>query len=268
MIDKCSPSTCPKMAAGTKYEYLWQDNINFKKPTLLCASEYMINLMEWVQITLDDPSIFAKDAKNFPPDFKDKARKIYTRLFRIFAHMYYSHFQQITADGFEIDWNSCFKHFYYFIIEFHLVDPRELLPLERVINLFGEKVSPTSSPTLAIPQLGAKLQGTRKESFEDETDAPISHLQFAQESVDKYEKMIEDECTENNSSSWDVETVCTWLSKLENGDLQEYCDAFRKNKIQGADLADLTEDNLKTDLTIEPLGHRKQIIRAIKLLKK
>jgi len=188
MIDKCSPSTCPKMAAGTKFEYLWQDNTNFPKPTMLCAREYMINLMEWVQANLNDAALFVKDGKSFPSDFKERVKKIFTRLFRVFAHIYYSHFQQITAEGFEIDWNSCFKHFYYFIVEFHLIDARELMPLERVINLFGEKIA-LPPVTAQTPQMVTK-QGTRKEVDATENESPELHLQLAQESVDKYEKML------------------------------------------------------------------------------
>ena len=33
MLDElCTPETCPIMSAGPKYEYLWADGQNIKKP--------------------------------------------------------------------------------------------------------------------------------------------------------------------------------------------------------------------------------------------
>ena len=54
----CTPQECPIMSAGPKYEYLWADGQNYKKPTKLSAPEYIDNLMTWVQQQLDDESIF------------------------------------------------------------------------------------------------------------------------------------------------------------------------------------------------------------------
>jgi len=36
--------------------------------------------------------------------------------------------------GEEAHLNTCFKHFYYFITEFSLVDKKELLPLQELID--------------------------------------------------------------------------------------------------------------------------------------
>jgi len=58
---------------------------------------------------------------------------IFKRLFRVYAHMYHSHFQHILALGLEYHLNTCFKHFIYFIDEFKLVDERELAPLAELI---------------------------------------------------------------------------------------------------------------------------------------
>ena len=36
------------MSGGPKYEYLWQDDVKYKKPTKLSAPEYIFNLFKWV----------------------------------------------------------------------------------------------------------------------------------------------------------------------------------------------------------------------------
>jgi MOB kinase activator 1 len=37
LADNCTAKACPTMCGGAKYEYLWQDGIEFKKPTRLPA---------------------------------------------------------------------------------------------------------------------------------------------------------------------------------------------------------------------------------------
>ena len=46
----------------------------------------------------------------------------------------FSHFHKIVALGEEAHLNTCFKHFYYFIAEYKLVDKKELAPLQELIN--------------------------------------------------------------------------------------------------------------------------------------
>jgi hypothetical protein len=40
---------------------------------------------------------------------------IFKRLFRVYAHIYHSHFQKIVGLGAEAHLNTCFKHFIYFV---------------------------------------------------------------------------------------------------------------------------------------------------------
>lgn len=56
-------------------------------------------------------------------------RKILSRLFRVFVHVYIHHFDRIAQMGSEAHVNTCYKHFYYFVTEFSLIDPKELEPL-------------------------------------------------------------------------------------------------------------------------------------------
>lgn len=50
----------------------------------------------------------------FPPNFRDVVKMIFKRLFRVYAHIYHSHFQKIVSLKEEAHLNTCFKHFILF----------------------------------------------------------------------------------------------------------------------------------------------------------
>lgn len=66
------------------------------------------------------------------------AKKILSRLFRVFVHVYIHHFDRVSQMGAEAHVNTCYKHFYYFVTEFNLTDHKELEPL---VSQRGEVVS-------------------------------------------------------------------------------------------------------------------------------
>ncbi len=70
----------------------------------------------------------------FPRNFVSVIKNIFKRLFRVYAHIYYNHFHKIVSLGEEAHLNTCFKHFYYFIEEFELVERREMAPLHDLID--------------------------------------------------------------------------------------------------------------------------------------
>lgn len=78
------------------------------------------------------PTCFCFAGIPFPKQFQQVCTKILTRLFRVFVHVYIHHFDSIINMGAEAHVNTCYKHFYYFIKEFSLVDHRELEPLVRM----------------------------------------------------------------------------------------------------------------------------------------
>jgi hypothetical protein len=41
-----------------RFEYLWQDNENYKKPTKMDAPSYVEHLMAWVQSNVDNEQMF------------------------------------------------------------------------------------------------------------------------------------------------------------------------------------------------------------------
>lgn len=83
----------------------------------------------------------------FPKNFLPVVKKILSRLFRVFVHVYIHHFDRITQMGSEAHVNTCYKHFYYFVKEFNLIDTKELEPLVSLgglrlhISLLGSAAS-------------------------------------------------------------------------------------------------------------------------------
>ncbi|KAG9133284.1 hypothetical protein Leryth_025798 [Lithospermum erythrorhizon] len=68
-----------------------------KKPIEVSAPKYVEYLMDWIKhswmMNLYLPSLVGAP---FPPNFKDVVKTIFKRLFRVYAHIYHSHFQKIV----------------------------------------------------------------------------------------------------------------------------------------------------------------------------
>ncbi|KAJ6407268.1 hypothetical protein OIU84_010719 [Salix udensis] len=135
LTEFCTSANCPTMTAGPKYEYRWADGVAIKKPIEVSASKYVEYLMDWIEAQLDDELIFPqKLGAPFPPNFQDVVRTIFKRSFRVYAHIYHSHFQKIVSLKEEAHLNTCFKHFVLFAWEFHLIDKGELAPLYDLVE--------------------------------------------------------------------------------------------------------------------------------------
>jgi len=135
----CTEETCKTMSAG-RNEYLWKDGVKYKKPTRVSAPVYIDNLLNWVNEQISNPKLFPVDeTTTFPRNFMSQVKVIYKRLFRLYAHIYYSHFEKIRSIGANAHLNTCFKHFIYFVLEFNLIDEKGLSPLENFIAKFREK---------------------------------------------------------------------------------------------------------------------------------
>lgn len=132
----CGHESCPVMCAGPKYEYMWADGVNVKKPISVSAPEYIDLLMTWVQSQVDNEAIFpTRIGVPFPDNFRDICSNIFRRLFRVYGHIYHSHFESILRLDAEPHLNTCFKHFVYFVHEFNLIpNKQEMAPLQELID--------------------------------------------------------------------------------------------------------------------------------------
>eukprot|EP00002_Diphylleia_rotans_P030067 TRINITY_DN6161_c0_g1_i3.p1 TRINITY_DN6161_c0_g1~~TRINITY_DN6161_c0_g1_i3.p1 ORF type:complete len:216 (-),score=44.17 TRINITY_DN6161_c0_g1_i3:180-827(-) len=135
MKDMCTAQSCPIMCAGPKYEYYWSDGVTIKTPIKVSAPEYVEHLLNWIQVQLDNPATFpTQPGVPYPAGFDQTVKTIFRRMFRVFAHIYCSHFDKFVEQKEEAHLNSCFKHFYYFVEEFNLIDKKELAPVQSVID--------------------------------------------------------------------------------------------------------------------------------------
>lgn len=133
--DLCTELTCPQMCAGP-YIWLWADGENYKEPTKMSAPRYFEHLLTWVDAQLSDESFLpVQPGVPFPPNFLKGMRVIYKRLFRIYAHVFHSHFKEMMEDEADAHLNHSFKHFVYFVKEFELIDSEEMEPLKDLVNL-------------------------------------------------------------------------------------------------------------------------------------
>jgi MOB kinase activator 1 len=135
ILEYCTEQTCQVMSAGPKYEYHWADGQTIKKPVKCSAPRYVDYLMSWVQSQIDNETIFPSTiGVPFPKDFLNIAKSILKRLFRVYAHIYYEHFQHVLQLKEEQHLNTSFKYFIYFVLNFNLVEPKELAPLQQLID--------------------------------------------------------------------------------------------------------------------------------------
>ncbi|XP_074251054.1 MOB kinase activator 3B isoform X1 [Saimiri boliviensis] len=137
----CTERTCPVMSGGPKYEYRWQDDLKYKKPTALPAPQYMNLLMDWIEVQINNEEIFPTCVGvPFPKNFLQICKKILCRLFRVFVHVYIHHFDRVIVMGAEAHVNTCYKHFYYFVTEMNLIDRKELEPLGFICKQFNYRI--------------------------------------------------------------------------------------------------------------------------------
>ncbi|KAK6070553.1 maintenance of ploidy protein mob1 [Seiridium cupressi] len=140
----CSPQSCPEMKATDEYvhaidpasislcrkirrfEYLWQDNENFKRPTKMPAPAYIEQLMSWVQGNIDNESVLpSRIGVPFPKQFPSLVRQIFKRMYRVYAHIYCHHYPVIRELGLEPHLNTSFKQYVLFIDEHHLASGKD-----------------------------------------------------------------------------------------------------------------------------------------------
>ncbi|CAM9276902.1 unnamed protein product [Ectocarpus sp. 6 AP-2014] len=129
------------------FEYLWVPEGAKGKgrkpaPQKCSAPQYVDHVMTWVEDQINKEDIFptTPDA-TYPKDFKKTAMTIFKRLFRVFAIIYCSHFDNIEQLGAAAHLNTSFKHFIFFALEFDLLARKEMDPLEALVTPLVEEFS-------------------------------------------------------------------------------------------------------------------------------
>jgi MOB kinase activator 1 len=126
----------PLLLTNYSREYRWLDRSNdrYQKATSVSAPEYMVLLFDWINLLFEDEAIFPTNPNTpFPKNFIRIVKKIMARLFRVFVHLYYHHYEEIRNNGSSAHLNTIFKHFLFFSFEFKLLEKDETEPLNEVI---------------------------------------------------------------------------------------------------------------------------------------
>lgn len=91
------------------------------------------------------PFLYANDCvfwnwvdAEFPNDFVTTIKQIFKFCFRVFAHIYHVHFEQMLHLESEAHLNTLFHHFTLFAIEFDLIDRKEFSPMQELIDLLHQ----------------------------------------------------------------------------------------------------------------------------------
>ncbi|QLL31461.1 hypothetical protein HG536_0B03240 [Torulaspora globosa] len=130
----CSPQSCPRMIATNEYEYLWSFHKG-ESPVAVSAPKYVECLMKWCQDQFDDETIFpAKTSGQFPTKFIQRfVIPMLRRLFRVYAHIYCHHFNEVLELNLQTVLNTSFRHFCLFSQEFELLRPADFGPLLELV---------------------------------------------------------------------------------------------------------------------------------------
>jgi MOB kinase activator 1 len=116
------------------------------------ATRYVSLLLQWVSDQLDDEALFPTvPGVPFPAAFRPSVVNIFRRLFRVYAHLYHHHHEKIVELTFDAHLNSCFKHLMYFVLEFDLISPTELEPLQPLIDKLVKEDDAKWGPQQAAP---------------------------------------------------------------------------------------------------------------------
>lgn len=172
----CTVQACPSMSAGIGLDYSWLDSN--KKPLRLPAPTYIEYVLQWISNRINDETIFPSKSNptttatintpsailpggssanspagtpgangqawigkegGFPPNFYTTCKAIYKQMFRVFAHIYHTHFAKIVHMSLEAHFNSFFAHFIHFARAFDLLERRDIEPLRPLIDTFEEQ---------------------------------------------------------------------------------------------------------------------------------
>eukprot|EP01059_Diplonema_ambulator_P003528 TRINITY_DN1323_c0_g3_i1.p1 TRINITY_DN1323_c0_g3~~TRINITY_DN1323_c0_g3_i1.p1 ORF type:complete len:219 (+),score=73.94 TRINITY_DN1323_c0_g3_i1:30-659(+) len=148
----CTDELCPVMSCGKRYEYLWKDKKgSSRRAVKVSAPQYIDLLMNWAEEQINNEVIFpTEEGDPYPEDFHIIVANIFKKLFRVYSHIYYSHFSKIKQLNEEPHINTAFKHFMLFSYEFRLLDPADTAPLSFLItDLIGEKyTTPLVPPSM------------------------------------------------------------------------------------------------------------------------
>jgi MOB kinase activator 1 len=139
LLGVCTDNTCVAMNCGQTFEYLWRDG--GQRPVRLSAPEYVARLTSWIDEQINDEAKFPTSGPDYPDDFHVHVKNIFRRLFRVYAHAYTSHYDDIARMGMHKSFNTAFMHFLAFAQEFDLISVMELKPAKDLLMVMAPEMA-------------------------------------------------------------------------------------------------------------------------------
>lgn len=183
---KLTPASC--VCVARNHSYTW---LNSRlEPTEIPAHEYMSLMQRWISGKIDDAKLFPTDPSTvsfapspasvsttaisvpeaedwtgrrsgFPKEFASTCRTVFLQMFRVYAHLYWSHYEDPFYHlNLEKQLNSCFSHFLLTATSLDMLRAEDLEPVQLLINLWAANGTfPPESKTYAFAnvKLGEKL---------------------------------------------------------------------------------------------------------------
>ncbi|CAD8174233.1 unnamed protein product [Paramecium octaurelia] len=282
-----------KFASGNRYEGEWKNHQKHGKGKLYYKNGELY-IGDWVENKKCGEGMhFYINGDRYVGEWKDDQRDGAGTLYQADQNIFHGQFRMNKKYGTGYYFNTREKKYYkqhhesdnildsvqieevptYVLEKFHIKPERNHLESERSEDCAIKiEASPTiqndSDKQKDMQPSGQSGQGESDPQQKEEGKSQLNSFGTSQQhgflSLQVLEKLEEFE-SQKNMQEWQLEDVCNWLDSLQ---LSEYKEEFIKNQMTGKTLYALTDNDLKQDLGISVLGHRKQILQSIEEYKK
>ena len=149
------------LTAASNHSFTWLNSRY--QPVEIPAYEYLTLVQRYISGKIDDGAIFPTDAagvsfadnpafctplpdagqdwvgkrSGFPQNFMETCQTIFRQMFRVYAHLYWSHFDDMFSLNLEKGMNSCFSHFILTATTLNLLKKSDLEPMQPLIDLWA-----------------------------------------------------------------------------------------------------------------------------------
>ncbi|CAK7234485.1 hypothetical protein SCUCBS95973_008953 [Sporothrix curviconia] len=153
------------MSAGRAHSYTWLNNR--LEPTEIPAHKYMSLMKRWISAKIDDVQLFPTSpstvsfapnaafvsvtafsvsdsedwvgrSSGFPKEFASTCKTIFLQMFRVYAHLYWSHFvDPFYHLNLEKQLNSCFSNFLLTATSLDMLRAEDLEPVQMLVDLWA-----------------------------------------------------------------------------------------------------------------------------------
>ncbi|CAL6041145.1 Mob1-like_protein [Hexamita inflata] len=125
-----SAATCDIMQAGLRNSYYLWDTDSKQNVKASCYCE---KVLVWTTQQLQNEQLFA-ETENLPKDFLKQVKKIYQRVFRVWAHIYVNHYANLIKQGCDVLFQQALMQLIEFCSKYQLLEQEDLDPVKSVLK--------------------------------------------------------------------------------------------------------------------------------------